>query len=137
MLGCYGDKFATTPHLDQLASEGFLYTNAYANAPVCAPARNTIITGVHACSNGNEQMRSSYPKSETVRFYTEYLLKGKGYYCTNNSKTDYNTSSANPEPCGMRAAARHITGTGTRDSPSLPSLIYHQSREFHPSIHSE
>ena len=91
MLGCYGDEFATTPHLDQLASEGFLYTNAYANAPVCAPARNTIITGVHACSNGNEQMRSSYLKSETVRFYTEYLMS-KGYYCTNNSKTDYNTA---------------------------------------------
>jgi arylsulfatase A-like enzyme len=90
-LGCYGDEFATTPHLDQLAEEGFLYTNAYANAPVCAPARNTIITGVHACSNGNEQMRSRYLKSETVRFYTEYLIK-KGYYCTNNSKTDYNTS---------------------------------------------
>ncbi len=95
LLGCYGDEFATTPHLDQMASEGFLYTNAYANAPVCAPARNTIITGVHACSNGHEQMRSTNPKSETVRFYTEYLLS-KGYYCTNNSKTDYNTSSANP-----------------------------------------
>jgi len=91
LLGCYGDEFATTPHLDQLASEGFLYTNAYANAPVCAPARNTIITGVHACSNGHEQMRSTYSKSETVRFYTEYLMN-KGYYCTNNSKTDYNTA---------------------------------------------
>jgi len=78
LLGCYGDDFASTPHLDKLAAEGFLYTNAYANAPVCAPARNTIITGVHACSNGNEQMRSTYLKSETVRFYTEYLLK-KGY----------------------------------------------------------
>ena len=95
LLGCYGDEFATTPHMDQLAAEGFLYTNAYANAPVCAPARNTIITGVHACSNGNEQMRSTYRKSETVRFYTEYL-KSKGYYCTNNSKTDYNTTPADP-----------------------------------------
>lgn len=96
LLGCYGDEFATTPHLDQLASEGFLYTNAYANAPVCAPARNTIITGVHACSNGNEQMRSTYATSKRVRFYTEYL-KSRGYYCTNNSKTDYNTSSADPK----------------------------------------
>ncbi|MCK4751569.1 MAG: sulfatase, partial [Bacteroidales bacterium] len=82
---------ATTPHLDQLASEGFDPTYAYANAPVCAPARNTIITGVHACSNGNEQMRSTYQKSETVRFYTEFLMN-KGYYCTNKSKTDYNTA---------------------------------------------
>src|SRR5690606_1842956 len=45
MLGCYGDPLATTPHLDNLAKEGFLYTHAYANAPVCAPSRNTIITG--------------------------------------------------------------------------------------------
>jgi len=91
-LGCYGDSFATTPNLDKLAGEGFRYTHAYANTPVCAPARNTIITGVYACSSGNEQMRSRYPKSEIVRYYTEYL-KMKGYYCTNNSKTDYNTSS--------------------------------------------
>ncbi len=96
LLGCYGDTFATTPNLDGLASEGFLYTHAYANAPVCAPARNTIITGVHACSNGNEQMRSSYLKSDRVRFYTEFL-KSKGYYCTNNSKTDYNTSPVDLE----------------------------------------
>jgi len=96
LLGCYGDTFATTPHLDQLASEGFLYTNAYANTPVCAPARNTIITGVHSCSNGNEQMRSRYAKSETVRYYTEYMMD-LGYYCTNNSKTDYNTSSVDLE----------------------------------------
>lgn len=89
MLGCYGDRFATTPNLDRLAGEGFLYTHAYANAPVCAPARNTIITGIHACSGGNEQMRSNYAKSELVRPYTEYLMS-KGYYCTNNSKTDYN-----------------------------------------------
>ena len=106
LLGCYGDSFATTPNLDMMASEGFLYTNAYANTPVCAPARNTIITGVHSCSNGNEQMRSRYSKSESVRYYTEYLMD-KGYYCTNNSKTDYNTSSADLkvmwDECGREA----------------------------------
>ncbi len=95
LLGCYGDEFATTPNLDQLASEGFLYTHAYANAPVCAPARNTIITGVYACSNGNQHMRSYYPKSESVKTYPEYLRE-VGYYCTNNSKTDYNTNTIDP-----------------------------------------
>ncbi|MCF6356443.1 MAG: sulfatase [Draconibacterium sp.] len=95
LLGCYGDEFATTPNLDKLASEGFLYTHAYANAPVCAPARNTIITGVYACSNGNQHMRSYYPKSESVKTYPEYLRKA-GYYCTNNAKTDYNTNTIDP-----------------------------------------
>ncbi len=95
LLGCYGDAFATTPNLDKLASEGFLYTHAYANAPVCAPTRNTIITGVYACSNGNQHMRSYYPKSEIVKTYPEYLRQ-VGYYCTNNAKTDYNTNSIDP-----------------------------------------
>lgn len=95
LLGCYGDQNATTPNLDQLAREGFRYTRAYANCPVCAPARNTIITGVYAASNGNEQMRSSYPSSALIQTYSALLMQA-GYYCTNNSKTDYNTSSIDP-----------------------------------------
>lgn len=91
--GCYGDEFATTPNIDRLASEGFLYTHAYANAPVCAPARNTIITGIYANSGGNQHMRSEYTKSKVIRYFPEFLREA-GYYCTNNSKTDYNI---NPE----------------------------------------
>lgn len=88
-LGCYGDPFATTPNLDHLAERGFRYTHAYANAPVCAPARNTIITGVYANSGGNQYMRSRYPKSSEIGFFPDYLRQA-GYYCTNNSKEDYN-----------------------------------------------
>lgn len=95
LLGCYGDEFATTPNLDNLASEGFLYTHAYANAPVCAPTRNTILTGIYACSGGNQHMRSYYPKSDIVKTYPEYMRE-LGYYCTNNAKTDYNTNNVNP-----------------------------------------
>ena len=95
LLGCYGDEFATTPNLDKLASEGFLYTHAYANAPVCAPTRNTILTGVYACSGGNQHMRSYYPISEVIKPYPVYLRE-LGYYCTNNSKTDYNTNNVDP-----------------------------------------
>lgn len=92
-LKCYGDPMATTPHLDKLASEGFLYTHAYANAPVCAPARNTIITGVYACSGGNQPMRSDYRKSEIIRYFPQFLRE-KGYYCTNSSKEDYNIDAS-------------------------------------------
>ncbi|MFH0841203.1 MAG: sulfatase-like hydrolase/transferase [Bacteroidota bacterium] len=88
---CYGNSFATTPNIDRLAGQGFLYTHAYATCAVSSPSRNTILTGVYAASNGNEHMRSSFPTSETVRGYVEYMRKA-GYYCTNNAKTDYNTS---------------------------------------------
>ena len=94
-LGCYGDELATSPHLDQLAKEGFLYTHAYANAPVCAPSRNTIVTGIYASSSGNENMRSYYPRSEIARLLPRYL-KSIGYYCTNNAKKDYNFNNDDP-----------------------------------------
>ena len=138
LLGCYGDEFATTPYLDQLASEGFRYTNAYANAPVCAPARNTIITGVHACSNGNEQMRSSYLKSETVRFYTEFL-KNKGYYCTNNSKTDYNTSPIDIKSMWDESGRKAHYKNRARKQPFFAVFNIGTSHEssIHKSIPSE
>ncbi|WP_339905463.1 sulfatase-like hydrolase/transferase [uncultured Cyclobacterium sp.] len=91
--GCYGDEFATTPNMDALAAEGFLYTHAYANVPVCAPARNTILTGIYAISGGNQHMRSYYDKSDVVKFYPQ-MLREAGYYTSNNSKEDYNI---NPE----------------------------------------
>lgn len=87
--GCYGDEFATTPNMDALAAEGFLYTHAYANVPVCAPARNTILTGVYANSGGHQHMRSYYDKSDKIQPYPR-MLREAGYYTTNNSKEDYN-----------------------------------------------
>lgn len=88
-LGCYGDEFATTPRLDKLASEGILYENAFTTAPVCAPTRCTIITGVYPPSMGTQHMRSRYRIPSFIKLYPEYL-RAHGYYCTNNSKTDYN-----------------------------------------------
>jgi len=88
-LGCYGNDYATTPHLDKLASKGVLYTHAYANAPVCAPARSTLITGVYAPSMGTQHMRSYNAIPGFIRFFPRYLREA-GYYTTNRHKKDYN-----------------------------------------------
>lgn len=90
ILGCYGDDFAITPNLDLMASQGIMYTRAFANAPVCAPARSTIITGCYASSLGTLPMRSLNPVPEKIKFLPEYL-RDAGYYCTNCAKEDYNT----------------------------------------------
>ena len=45
IAGCYGDKVARTPHLDRLARNGALFSNAYTNSPVCVPARASFATG--------------------------------------------------------------------------------------------
>jgi arylsulfatase A-like enzyme len=88
-LGCYGDALARTPNLDRLAAEGLRYRHAFANAPVCSSARTTLITGMYACSLGAHNHRSSVAIPEAIRLYPE-PLRAAGYYCSNNSKTDYN-----------------------------------------------
>ncbi|MFG0336001.1 MAG: sulfatase-like hydrolase/transferase [Maioricimonas sp. JB049] len=88
-LGCYGDEYATTPHLDALAKRSLLYRNCWSNAPVCAPARTTIITGVYPPATGSQHMRSMVRMPDFMRMYPQ-ILREAGYYCTNNSKEDYN-----------------------------------------------
>lgn len=92
--GCYGDTLARTPNLDTLAAKGFAYTRAFANSPVCAPARVTLFTGRYASTLGLESMRSWYQVSE-FRNYAE-RFRMAGYYCTNNEKTDYNHDGYDP-----------------------------------------
>ncbi|HSG69787.1 MAG TPA: sulfatase, partial [Planctomycetaceae bacterium] len=88
-LGCYGDDYADTPNIDGIARRGTTYRNAWSNAPVCAPARTTIITGMYPPSVGAQHMRSAVRLPEQIQLYPTYLREA-GYYCTNNSKTDYN-----------------------------------------------
>jgi len=92
-LGCYGDGLAHTPHLDRLAAQGVRYRNAFANAPVCSTARTTLITGMYACSLGAHHHRSRVSIPAAFPLYP-VPLREAGYYCTNNSKTDYNVANA-------------------------------------------
>ncbi|MHC4889133.1 MAG: sulfatase-like hydrolase/transferase [Planctomycetota bacterium] len=87
-LGCYGDSYAVTPNINRLAVEGVRYTNAYAHAGVCAPARSGIITGMYPTTIGTHHMRCKDVPPAYVKCFSEYL-RAAGYYCTNSSKTDY------------------------------------------------
>ncbi len=88
-LGCYGDDYADTPNIDALAARSLRYKRCWSNAPVCAPARTTIISGMYATSLGGQHMRSGVTLPSDMQLYPEELREA-GYYCTNNSKTDYN-----------------------------------------------
>ncbi|MEM7010023.1 MAG: sulfatase-like hydrolase/transferase, partial [Verrucomicrobiota bacterium] len=91
-LGCYGDPHAITPNLDQLAAEGRRFTHAFTAAGVCAPCRSTIITGMYHPSIGTHHMRCKATLPDFVKPFPLYLREA-GYYCTNNSKTDYQFGS--------------------------------------------
>ena len=91
-IGAYGDRLAHTPAIDALAAAGVLYANAFSNAPVCAPTRFAIITGMYPESCGPaHHMRAEGRIPAFLRGFPEYLRKA-GYYCTNNVKTDYNAA---------------------------------------------
>jgi arylsulfatase A-like enzyme len=108
-IGPYGDHTVPTPNLDRLAREGVVYDNAFATSPVCAPARSSLITGMFCTRIGTMQMRNGNPSPAAVakdpeayrdipgyeglppafaRCFPENL-RAAGYYCTNNSKEDY------------------------------------------------
>ena len=96
-IGAYGDPLAHTPAIDALAAKGLLFRHVYSTAPVCAPSRFGILTGVHpeSCAPANH-MRATAALPKAFRTYPE-LMRAAGYYCTNNDKTDYN--------CDVDAAA--------------------------------
>ena len=63
-LGCYGQPFIRTPHIDAMASEGMRFTQAYAGSPVSAPSRASFMTGQHTghCEvRGNKEYWGNSP----------------------------------------------------------------------------
>ena len=103
----YGDNHADTPHLNRLSEDGTVYENCFTPSPVCSPSRSSIITGMYPTSIGTQHMRN-YKKIKkhdinphnqlpfyspvpykNIHFFTE-TLRAHGYYCSNNSKEDYN-----------------------------------------------
>ena len=93
-LGCYGDTRAITPNIDKLAGESVLYTKAFATAPVCAPSRSCLVTGVYATSLGTQHLRSDVKLPKQIKCFPQYL-RAAGYYCSNNYKKDYNFTDVN------------------------------------------
>lgn len=49
-IGCYGGKFAPTPNIDKIASEGIRFTQYYSASPICSPSRTGILTGMAPAS---------------------------------------------------------------------------------------
>ncbi len=87
-LGCYGNEDVRTPHLDQLATEGALFTRAYSVNPVCSPTRASILTGLMPSQHGiqfpvgNSLMMGPEARNTLEEFTSlPEVLKANGYTC--------------------------------------------------------
>lgn len=96
----FGDSTIETPNLSRLAAEGIIYPRFFSTSGVCAPSRAAIATGMYPSGIGANHMRTtSYPEVTGLPVYEAVpppevkmmseLMRRQGYYCTNNSKQDY------------------------------------------------
>lgn len=87
LLGTYGNPDIKTPNIDQLASEGVKFTNAFAVNGMCSPTRATLMTGLMPSQHGlhdwlNDEEMKDLPKdwSAVAEFRSvPYTLKENGY----------------------------------------------------------
>lgn len=87
LLGCYGDKFAKTPHIDRLAARGTIFRNNHCQQAVCGPTRASLMTGMYPDHTRvwdlNTRMRDVHPDLLTLPQY----LRQHGYTTTSIGKT--------------------------------------------------
>ncbi len=131
-LGAYGDDAARTPTIDALAEEGIVFDAAYCAAPVCAPSRFALLTGVYPTSAGPaHHMRATAELPPDIRGFPEHLRRA-GYYTSNNSKTDYNAQvdlAATWDDSGPDAHWRNRPA-GTPFFAQFTSMTTHESQLF-------
>lgn len=108
-FGCYGNKDVHTPNADSLAAQGIQLMNAWSVAPQSSPARSSLITGCYAPTYGMDVHPVSYDTPADIFF--PQRLREAGYYCTNNSKTHYNSTNNN------KACWDECTKTASYNSP--------------------
>jgi N-sulfoglucosamine sulfohydrolase len=77
-FGAYGAKYVETPHFDQLAQQGVLFTNAYNNNPKCAPARACLLTGRYSWQL--EEACNHNPILSDKWVFYPWILEEQGYF---------------------------------------------------------
>lgn len=127
-LGAYGDRYADTPNLDRLAERSLRYAMCWSNAPVCAPARTALISGMYPISTGGQHMRSSVRLPEWMSLYPT-LMREAGYWCTNNSKEDYNLQT----PKNLWHQSNKRAHWRNRPSEEMPFLAVFNFTDSHES----
>ena len=83
-FGCYGNQFARTPNIDQLAAKGIRFDQFYLTASSCSPSRSSIITGRYPHNNG-KAAELHLPISAHLPWFPA-MLKEAGYHTVLSGK---------------------------------------------------
>ena len=79
-VGVYGSKLIPTPHIDQLAREGLVFTDGHCSAATCTPSRFSMLTGIHGFRHKVRVLAPNAPmKIQPGMFTLPQLFKKAGY----------------------------------------------------------
>ncbi len=125
-VGFNGSTFYETPNIDRLAAEGIVFTDAYANAPNCAPSRASLMTGMYAprhkiytvgsAARGKEENRKMIPVTNQTTLPLSFVtlaeaLQQAGYQTGHFGKWHLGNEGYFPEDQGFDVnAGGHYRG---------------------------
>ncbi len=112
IMGCAGHPVIHTPAIDRLAREGTTFTRAYAADPICAPTRQSLMTGNYPQEHG--QFGNSFIFNERLRTWGDHF-KDHGYTTACIGKTHTNNEDAK-----FGFDYRNRAGGGRADKKSDP-----------------
>jgi iduronate 2-sulfatase len=78
-IACYGDSHAVTPNIDRLAAQGVRFDAAYCNQAVCAPSRNSLLTGLRPQTIGIYDLATNFRKAKPDAVTLPQHFKNNGY----------------------------------------------------------
>jgi len=78
-LGCMGNPIIQTPNIDQIASEGIIFENAYVTTSICAVSRASILAGQYASRTGIHDFATEFSREALAKTYPA-ILKDAGYF---------------------------------------------------------
>lgn len=116
-MGCAGNPSVITPHLDSLASDGYLFTNAYSATPSSTPARAGLLTGMAPWHHG---LLGYGQMSEHYQYEMPQMLRDLGYLTLGLGKMHWN-----PQNVLHGFHATILDESGRRESPYFIS-DYHK-----------
>jgi arylsulfatase A-like enzyme len=120
-LRAAGNRSILTPHLDWLADSGVRYSRAYADCPVCAPSRATIMTGLHAWRHGQTVNPPAHvPSPMAARPTLPGLLSAAGYQTRLVGKAHFHPMRAHYGFEHMELPADFFRALGRRPSFAPP-----------------
>jgi len=131
-LGCYGQKLINTPNIDSLAMGGIMFTNYYAGCTVCAPSRETLLTGMHT---GHTFIRGNFltdeledPAMPDDKITIAEYLKNKGYQTGLFGKWGLGGERSGPETQGFDSSYCYLDQIAAHNY--YPTYLYENGKRI-------